>query len=128
MDDTTKAAMNEMKVTMKKPTRLIYIAGPMTGIPDINFPAFNKAARKFRDAGLSVVNPAELARGRMNGRDILPIDEINQIMSEELEILQRCDAIYLLRGWEDSKGAKRELQTAIERGLRIILESEYENR
>ena len=39
---------------------IIYIAGPMTGRPDLNFPAFHAAATTLRDAGFDVVNPAEI--------------------------------------------------------------------
>ena len=37
----------------------VYIAGPMTGLPDFNYPAFNAAAAKLRALGLEVLNPAE---------------------------------------------------------------------
>lgn len=107
---------------------LIYIAGPMEGIPGCNFDEFDAAAKRLRDKGFCVINPAEIERSRMNGRDILPIDEVRQIMDEEIEIIRRCDTIYLLRGWENSRGAKRELHTALEHRLQIMLESENENR
>ncbi|MBT9158943.1 MAG: hypothetical protein DDT26_00192 [Dehalococcoidia bacterium] len=38
----------------------IYISGPMTGLHDLNFPAFRDAAAKLRAIGYEVVNPAEL--------------------------------------------------------------------
>jgi hypothetical protein len=37
----------------------VYVAGPMRGIPEFNFPAFNAAAAKLRAAGHHVFNPAE---------------------------------------------------------------------
>lgn len=37
----------------------VYIAGPMTGLPDFNFPAFHAAAAAWRAAGWEVFNPAE---------------------------------------------------------------------
>lgn len=37
----------------------IYIAGPMTGLPDFNFPAFNDMAAILRGLGYHVENPAE---------------------------------------------------------------------
>lgn len=40
----------------------------------------------------------------------------------DLEIVKRCDAIYMLRGWEQSRGAKRELEIAIETGLKVYYE------
>ena len=41
----------------------------------------------------------------------------------DLEIVKRCDAIYMLKGWEQSQGAKRELEVAIESGLELYYES-----
>jgi hypothetical protein len=38
----------------------IYLSGPMTGLPDLNFPAFNAAASALRAKGLNVINPAEI--------------------------------------------------------------------
>lgn len=40
----------------------------------------------------------------------------------DLEILSRCDAIYMLKDWERSKGAKRELEVAIENNLEVLYE------
>lgn len=42
------------------PARRIYDSGPMTGLPGLNFPAFDAAAKQLRAAGYDVVNPAEL--------------------------------------------------------------------
>lgn len=41
----------------------------------------------------------------------------------DLEILKRCDAIYMVSGWQKSKGATRELQLAKQIGLEVIYES-----
>lgn len=38
----------------------LYIAGPMTGLPDLDFPAFHEAAAKLRAQGHEVINPAEI--------------------------------------------------------------------
>ena len=38
----------------------IYISGPMTGLPEFNFPAFHAAAAKLRERGHAAVNPAEI--------------------------------------------------------------------
>jgi hypothetical protein len=36
-----------------------YIAGPMTGLPEFNFPAFHAAAASLRARGFEVENPAQ---------------------------------------------------------------------
>lgn len=52
--------------TESEPVRLtdhrrgrVYVAGPMTGIPELNFPAFNAESARLRSEGLTVINPAE---------------------------------------------------------------------
>ena len=46
----------------------------------------------------------------------------NAFLDGDLEIVKRCDIIYMLRGWEQSVGAKRELGVAVEMGLEIRYE------
>ena len=93
--------------------RRIYIAGPMTGLPEHNFPAFHAAAERLRKAGWEVVNPAENFGGRTN----LPRE---RYLREDVAQLVRCDAVALLPGWEESRGAKLEYLLARELGLKVI--------
>ena len=72
---------------------LIYIAGPMTGLPDFNFPAFHEAAAWWRSYGWEVVNPAESHGGRQD----LPYKEY---VEYDLRVLRVCNAIALLPGWD----------------------------
>ena len=44
--------------TSEAPT--FYICGPMRGIPQFNFPAFDEAAELARAQGLIIINPAEI--------------------------------------------------------------------
>lgn len=39
-----------------------YLAGPMSNIPQFNFPAFDDAAADLRARGWDIVSPAELDR------------------------------------------------------------------
>lgn len=48
----------------------VYLAGPMRGIPEFNFPAFNAAAASLRKSGHTVFNPAERDIERHGGVDI----------------------------------------------------------
>lgn len=37
----------------------VYLSGPMTGLPDFNYPAFHDAAQRLRSIGHRVESPAE---------------------------------------------------------------------
>jgi hypothetical protein len=69
-----------------------YIAGPMTGLPEYNFPAFNHAAKVWREFGWDVVNPAE----SFDGNTELPYYDY---VIHDIDLLKTCDAIVLLDGW-----------------------------
>lgn len=75
----------------------IYLAGPMTGITQLNFPRFNAEAARLRELGFAVINPAEINTDTSRSwRDCMRAD---------IRELVTCDAIALLRGWERSRGA-----------------------
>jgi hypothetical protein len=44
------------------------------------------------------------------------------VMDADLAAVRSCDAIYLLKGWESSRGAKKELAEALSHGLQVMLE------
>jgi hypothetical protein len=82
-----------------KPLRL-YIAGPMTGIPHLNFPAFHAEAARLRALGYEIVNPAEI--------NVDPQEGWATCLKRDIAQLVTCDGIALLPGWEKSRGAKLE--------------------
>lgn len=87
--------------------RTLYLAGPMTGLPDHNYPAFNAAASKLRSAGYEVVNPAEL--GLPDG---LPWIEYMRAGIAAM-MMRKCEGVALLPGWTQSKGALAEASLAV---------------
>lgn len=113
----------------------IYISGPMTGLPNNNRAAFDAAACRLSVVGHFVINP----------HDLTPIfgtaDEIADsfaahyagdkafggslaqcVLDADLAALRSCDCIYLLKGWENSRGTKMELAEALGHNLKIWLE------
>lgn len=91
----------------------IYIAGPMSGIHQMNFPAFHAAAADLRAIGHTAINPAEINPDhKMSWEDC---------MRSDIAALVTCDAIYLLPGWEESRGAKLEHHIAERLGLTITM-------
>lgn len=92
----------------------IYIAGPMTGRPELNFPAFFAAAKAFRSLGHEVANPAEINPN--------PKTPWIQCMRRDITQLVTCDQIYLLGGWDTSKGATLEYLIAFHLNLEIVMQ------
>ncbi|WP_278939834.1 DUF4406 domain-containing protein [Pseudomonas helleri] len=97
-----------VSLAMSREMRL-YIAGPMTGLPEFNFPAFNAMAEKMRGAGWHVENPAE--HGHVDGA------EWADYLRYDIGRLATCEAIMLLPGWSKSRGARLEVSIAKELGM-----------
>jgi hypothetical protein len=89
----------------------VYLAGKMTGIPDLNRPAFAKAADKLRIQGHAVFNPAA---ANLEG---MPL---GKIMAYVLMRVCESEAIALLPGWWRSGGARIEWMLAKYLKLKII--------
>lgn len=112
----------------------IYLAGPMTGIPYFNFPAFNDAASMLRDQGHEVFNPAEadnarhgtdISRDNFKGDPGIAIAKygfsLREALAEDFAYLcEEAEAIALLPGWEASSGARAEWAVANALKLRFI--------
>jgi hypothetical protein len=98
---------------------MIYISGPMTGIEDLNFPEFNKAAERLRAQGYEVVNPV----------DINPDPKADwwDCIIDDILALKQCDSIYMLQGWENSPGANIEWWVAKRHNYQILYERENYN-
>ena len=90
----------------------IYISGPMSGMPEHNFPAFNAEAARLRALGYDVVNPAEL--------NPEPEKTWHDCLRTDLMELLTCDAIALLAGWQKSAGAHLEIHVAHRVGIDIV--------
>ncbi len=117
----------------------IYLAGPMRGIPNFNFPAFDYAATLLRLDGHEVFSPAE--RDRSIHGNVLEDNKTGDEKEAETKtgfslrealaadtqyISLHATAIALLPGWENSSGAQAELALAKALGLtQIILGNEY---
>ena len=87
----------------------IYIAGPMTGRPQFNYPAFHQAAALLRAAGHVVINPAEN-----------PAPECGSwlgYMRMSVAQVASVDCLVMLPGWPFSKGARIEFILAKLLGL-----------
>ena len=94
----------------------IYISGPMTGVPQRNFPAFDAEAERLRSLGYEVVSPAEINR-EQDG-------DWHYFLRRDLSELLTCDAIALLEDWQNSSGAHLEMHVAHRVGMEILIARE----
>lgn len=89
--------------------KVIYIAGPMSGLPDLGRKHFREAEKRLKEAGYIVLNPAILPKGMEKDR-YMPIC---------LAMLEAADAVYMLQGWRSSAGAQMERAYAQYQGKEI---------
>ena len=99
----------------------IYIAGPMTGYPEFNFPAFFAAQRRLEAAGWLVHNPAakdsehDLGESAITGdakKAIADGFNFREAFAWDMDKIVHGDGIYMLKGWEQSPGARAEHSVA----------------
>lgn len=91
----------------------LYICGPMTGLPELNFPAFFEAQRKLMDAGYTVLNPADRA-GRVAGQPW------EWYLRRGILDVCMADGVAHLPGWAESRGAQLETHVASELGMPVL--------
>ncbi len=87
----------------------------MHGLPDNNYPAFDAAAKRWRDLGHEVINPTEA----FNDERDLPTETY---LTQGIESVLACDAVLLLPGWEKSTGALTEALVAVATGKDLMSE------
>lgn len=102
----------------------MYLAGPMTGIPEYNYPTFHAAANKFRAAGYTVLSPAE---DEYESQLTAPLPEnaehkYDHYLRLGIEKLLKADAVHMLQGWQSSVGATLEHDIAQKLRLAITYE------
>lgn len=100
----------------------IYIAGPMTGYPSFNFPEFDAAERRLREAGHEPINPAACDRrdGFDPDADEVTHEMLRRVMHRDLAFICKSEAIAVLPGWQSSLGCCIEVSLAVRLGLTIL--------
>ena len=98
--------------------KVIYVAGAYRAENDfarhLNCRKAELAALKLWTNGWAVICPQK----NTEHFDGTLVD--GRFLEGDIEILKRCDAIYMLNNFESSDGAKKELQVAKDIGLEII--------
>lgn len=107
-----------------------YLAGPMRGIKDFNFPAFDRAAEQLRREGYDVFSPADHDRdvfrdlpfrSATGDHEDIPGFSIRAALGADLAyICGEAEIIFTLPGWRDSLGAQAEVATALALWLPVV--------
>lgn len=103
--------------------RKLYLAGPMSGIPQFNFPAFREAAKALRELGHDVISPAELdeqtqvaaeAEASPDGDTSKLSETWGDLLSRDVKIVaDEVQGVAFLPNWHKSRGAKLEAYVGV---------------
>lgn len=108
-----------------------YLAGPMTGIPKFNFPAFDSAAAELRDQGYEITSPAELddpstREAALASPDGAPgsgaanDETYGTFLARDVKlVIDDVDGVVVIDDWFKSRGARIEVFTAATMGKPI---------
>lgn len=96
---------------------MIYISGGITGFTNEEYMKhFDRAEDDLWDFGYEkIINPANVS-------SMLPELSHSEYMTVCMALLSLCDSIYMLKGYERSKGAMMELEYAKEHGYKVVYE------
>ena len=84
----------------------------MTGLPELNYPAFHAAANDLRAAGYLVTSPTDNGVGEFE-------PWISHLRAD-IKLLVDCDGIATIDGWQQSKGANAEINLFHNLGLPVF--------
>lgn len=88
----------------------------------------DKVALKLRKRGYAVFCPHKNSEWQSGALRRDPEEDFEEWMIRDMEILSRCDMVYMLKGWRQSRGSKREYQKAKELGKEILFEEDENNK
>lgn len=103
-----------------------YLAGPMTGLPQFNFPAFHAAAAALRADGHDVISPAEMdspavqaaaitsTDGSLDANGKIAGETWGEILARDVRVIaDTVDGVVFLPDWHKSRGARLEAFVAL---------------
>ena len=112
-----------------------YLAGPMSGYPQFNFPLFHAVAAKLRASGYTIVSPAEMdsaavqkaalasKTGALDAHGKIAGETWGEILARDVKLVaDEIDGIIFLPKWEESRGAPLEATT----GLLTLVKKPFE--
>ena len=115
IDEALQTAIETLggKLSSDRREMRVYISGAITGTDDY-MERFAAAEKDLISQGYTVINPSKVNSNLPEG---ISYDEYMQV---SMCLLQLCDAIYMLEGWQESNGANMELKRAKELDLLVL--------
>lgn len=104
-----------------------YLSGPMSRLPELNYPLFEKVAKALREEqGFTIFSPHEITAPRTDVNLNLVENKADSpvwawYVRRAIEMQLKCDAIILLPGWTESRGARREFDIALDLKFELFL-------
>jgi len=108
----------------------VYVSGPMSGIKNYNWPEFAKAREALKNEGWEVITPHTMDategdnyyKERITG--VWQSDKRGEYLRRDIQMLRdgEVGAVYMLKGWEASQGARLEHDVAVATGLKVLYE------
>ncbi len=115
----------------------LYLAGPMSSIPQHNFPAFLQAAEALREQGFDIISPAEIDKAttrklalQSQDGDLEELDQTwGELLARDIQIVaDQVDGVVVLTGWQKSKGARLETYCAYLQGKPVYSYNHFKSR
>lgn len=91
-----------------------YVAGPMTGYDEYNFPAFRSAAAKLEEQGFVVIDPSRNEGGNAD------LPRSFYIELDVVHVLRTRRGVAVLPDWYKSRGARLEVEIARQTGREVV--------
>ncbi len=109
-----------------------YLAGPMRGHAEFNFPAFRTISRDLRNAGLTITSPHELDEasgyfweGFTGHEDLSSYNfDLTERLTEDIHVIGKADGVIVMQGWQSSSGARAEASFALAVGKPVYYYTE----
>lgn len=98
-----------------------YLAGPMTGYPERNFPEFIRRKKELESLGYEVVFPFDIdgnADNELTRPYVIRLDVFLIIGADASQ--KPVDAVFVLRGWERSRGTRLEVELACQLDIPVM--------
>lgn len=104
--------------------KLIYVAGPITAMPNENREEFDRVSKLLRSMGHEVINPHELCAEipKEGNPELVWLHCLKRCLPE----LAKCDKVVMLEGFKNSIGSMVEFTSALMRGMDVVMMSEIE--